>query len=213
MRADIVAHAFGTSDWSRNLVFDAQITEAVSTDIILDFTRRIVATGNSATAIVELGRGIIHGCLTKRETKKRSAYAPRPPPGSEIDPRYSFDFYPMIFSSTGVIGESFQEFLQERQVALVQRHHPSRCIEELKVVLARSLAFGSALNRQSYELRCSGHWPLQKLSTTTVSYFLLLTVRVLYRSAAHAPPIPFSEIMSLFITSPTPMCQLSSKLR
>ncbi|GKT17274.1 hypothetical protein ADUPG1_011073 [Aduncisulcus paluster] len=110
-RADIVAHAFGTSDWSRNLVFDAQITEVVSTNIILDFTRRIVAIGNSVTAIVELGRGIIHACLAKKESNKRSDYTPNPPPGSEIDPRYSFDFYPMIFSSTGVIGESFQEFL------------------------------------------------------------------------------------------------------
>ncbi|GKT31788.1 hypothetical protein ADUPG1_006141, partial [Aduncisulcus paluster] len=151
-RADIVAHAFGTSDWSRNLVFDARITEVVSTNIILDFTRKIVAIGNSVTAIVELGRGIIHACLTNKESYKRSEYAPHPPPGSEIDPRYSFDFYPMIFSSTGVVGESFQEFL-----ALVQRHHSSRCIEELKVVLARSLAYGNALNRQAYELRCSGH--------------------------------------------------------
>ncbi|GKT32176.1 hypothetical protein ADUPG1_006382 [Aduncisulcus paluster] len=94
---------------------------------------------------------------------------------NEIDPRYSFDFYPMIFSSTGVVGESFQEFLQERQVALVQRHHPSRCIEELKVVLARSLAYGNALNRQSFELRCSGH----ATSETIYNHrFLLLTVRV-----------------------------------
>ncbi|GKT35301.1 hypothetical protein ADUPG1_002964, partial [Aduncisulcus paluster] len=151
-RADIVAHAFGTSDWSRNLVFDTQITEVISTKIILDFTRRIAATGNSVTGIVELGREIIHACLARKESNKRSEYTPNPPPGSEIDPRYSFDFYPMIFSSTGIVGESFQEFL-----ALVQRHHSSRCIEELKVVLARSLAYGNALNRQSYELRCSGH--------------------------------------------------------
>ncbi|GKT13993.1 hypothetical protein ADUPG1_010386 [Aduncisulcus paluster] len=130
----------------------SQITEVVSTDIILDFTRQIVAAGNSVTAIVELGRDTIHACLTQKEAVKRSNYTPHPPSGSEIDPRYSFDFYPMIFSSTGVIGESFQEFL-----ALVQRHHSSRCIEELKVVLARSLAFGNALNRQAYELRCSGH--------------------------------------------------------
>ncbi|GKT22091.1 hypothetical protein ADUPG1_012051 [Aduncisulcus paluster] len=90
--------------------------------------------------------------------------------------------------------------------------------QELKVVFARSLAYGNALNRQSYELRCSAvslsvAMTLQKLSATTVSYFLLLTVRVLYRSAAHTPPIPFSESMCLSLTSPTPMCQLSSKLR
>ncbi|GKT30974.1 hypothetical protein ADUPG1_005708 [Aduncisulcus paluster] len=48
--------------------------------------------------------------------------------------------------------------------------------------------------------------PLQKLSTTIVSYFLLLTVRVLYRSAAHTLPIPLHEVMSLLPTSPTPMC-------
>ncbi|GKT35737.1 hypothetical protein ADUPG1_008834 [Aduncisulcus paluster] len=205
-KADIVAHVFGTSDWSRNLVFDAQITEAISTDIILDFTRKIVAIGNSVTAIVELGRDTIHACLTQKEAVKRSNYTPHPPPGSEINPRYSFDFYPMIFSSTGVIGESFQEFL-----ALVQRHHSSRCIEELKVVLARSLAYGNALNRQSYELRCSGH----ATSETIHNHCLLFpfTHRSLYRSAAHAPPTPFSESMSLSLTSPTLMCQLSSKLR
>ncbi|GKT18450.1 hypothetical protein ADUPG1_011311 [Aduncisulcus paluster] len=72
-RADIVAHAFGTSDWSQNLVFDAQITEVVSTNIILDFTRKIVAIGNSVTAIVELGRGITHACLTNKESNKPPA--------------------------------------------------------------------------------------------------------------------------------------------
>ncbi|GKT31663.1 hypothetical protein ADUPG1_006046 [Aduncisulcus paluster] len=66
------------------------LTEAISTDIILDFTRRIVqrlqvATGNSATAIVELGRGIIHVCLANKEAYKRGGYAPHPPPGSEIE--------------------------------------------------------------------------------------------------------------------------------
>ncbi|GKT36359.1 hypothetical protein ADUPG1_009339, partial [Aduncisulcus paluster] len=198
-RADIVAHAFGTSDWSRNLVFDTQITEVISTKIILDFTRRIAATGNSVTGIVELGREIIHACLARKESNKRSNYTPHPPPGSEIDPRYSFDFYPMIFSLTGIVGESFQEFL-----ALVQRHHSSRCIEELKVVLARSLAFGNALNRQSYELRCSGH----ATSETIHNHRLLFpfTHRSLYRSAAHTLPIPLHEVMSLLPTSPTHMC-------
>ncbi|GKT17091.1 hypothetical protein ADUPG1_011037 [Aduncisulcus paluster] len=44
---------------------------------------------------------------------------------------------------------------------------------------------------------------LQKLSTTTASYFLFVCGS-LYRSSAHALPIPFSEIMSL-LTSPSPM--------
>ncbi|GKT35422.1 hypothetical protein ADUPG1_008587 [Aduncisulcus paluster] len=43
--------------------------------------------------------------------------------------------------------------------------------------------------------------PLQKLSTTTVSYFLLLAVRVIHRLAAHTLPIPLHEVMSFLLTS------------
>ncbi|GKT35007.1 hypothetical protein ADUPG1_008258 [Aduncisulcus paluster] len=148
-RADIVAHSFGTGAWQQTHVFDIRVTELTKWDNYLQKFAKDIADGNrDAGSIVETGSAWIQQKLIKLENDKNELYKPETP---SDDPSLQFVFFPLILSSHGVIGPRFQEFLSNSLQCVSEKG-----VRELKTVLARSLAYGNALNRHSYELRCSG---------------------------------------------------------